>query len=313
MTYLALIAFFIFAVVIGSFLNVVIYRYNTGLSFAKGRSKCFSCSHVLEPLDLVPVLSYVFNKGKCRHCHSPISMQYPLVEILTGVLLTSIMYVYFFGAHSNTFIGMHMFSTSSVLQSLLAHPWLRILLFIIDLKIASFLIAITVYDIRHKIIPDGLVYAAAVFAFIKMLIALYFFGTMGVFGVTMSLLAGILTALPFALLWLVSGGRWIGLGDAKLALVIGWALGIGSGFTAIVFSFWIGCIAVLGIVLLRELVNTFSDKHNVLHMRLFKARTVNTLIKFLPALKLKSELPFGPYMIIGLYVVYFTGKTLFGF
>jgi prepilin signal peptidase PulO-like enzyme (type II secretory pathway) len=126
-----------------------------------------------------------------------------------------------------------------------------------------------------------------------------------------NILSGILIALPFALLWLVSGGRWIGLGDAKLALIVGWALGIGHGFTAIVYSFWIGCIAILGIMLLRELVYAFSDKHNAFHVKLFKAKTVNKITDMLPLLKLKSELPFGPYMIIGFYVVYMTGKTLF--
>jgi leader peptidase (prepilin peptidase) / N-methyltransferase len=311
MIYFALIAFFIFSVIIGSFLNVVIYRYNTGLSIAKGRSKCFSCGTTLQPLDLVPVLSYVFNKGKCRHCHSSISPQYPLVELLTGVVLTSIFYMYFFSAHSGSFIGMYIFNMSEVFQVFKAHPWVHILFFIMDIKIASLLIAIGVYDIKHKIIPDGLVYTAAGIACIKMLIALLVFGNFSAFAFIISISSGLLAGLPFALLWLVSGGRWIGLGDAKLALVIGWALGVGHGFTAIIFSFWIGCIAILGIMLLRELVSAFSDKHNSLNLRLFKAKTVNRITNALPALKLKSELPFGPYMIIGLYVVYFTGKTLF--
>lgn len=312
MTYLTLTAFFIFATIIGSFLNVVIYRYNTGLSIAKGRSKCFSCNTPLGPKDLVPVLSYVVNKGRCRHCKSPVSLQYPLVELLTGVLLTTIFYMYFFSAHAGTFIGVHMFSTTSVFQALLTYPWLHSVFFILDISIASLFIAIGVYDLKHKIIPDGLVYTGAVIAFVKVLLGLLMFGSLGTFDFMATLLAGILTALPFALLWLVSGGRWMGLGDAKLALVIGWALGIGNGFTAIVYSFWIGCIAVLGIMLVREVVYAFSDTHNAFKVKLFTAKTVGKITEFLPALKLKSELPFGPYMIIGFYVVYITGKTLFG-
>jgi leader peptidase (prepilin peptidase) / N-methyltransferase len=312
MLYLILTAFFIFATIIGSFLNVVIYRYNTGLSVAKGRSKCFSCGHTLEFQDLVPVLSYVYNKGRCRHCKTPISLQYPLVEILTGVVLTTILYMYFFGAHAGTFIGVHMFSGASVFQAILTYPWLHTVFFVLDGIIASLFIAIGVYDLKHKIIPDGLVYTAAIIAFVKVILGLYFFGSFGTFDMVTTLLAGILTALPFGLLWLVSGGRWMGLGDAKLALVIGWALGISNGFMAIVYSFWIGCIGVLGIMLIRELVYAFSDKHNVLHVKLFNAKTLQRLTDVLPALKLKSELPFGPYMIIGFYVVYITGKTLFG-
>lgn len=311
MIYFTLTVFFIFATVIGSFLNVVIFRYNTGLSVAKGRSKCFSCGETLKPLDLFPVFSYMFNKGKCRHCKSKVSMQYPLVELFTGALLTSIFYMYFFSLHADSFIGIHMFSSSNVLSFIISFPWSKILFLIIDLSIASILIAVGVYDMKHKIIPDGLVYTAAIIAFVKMLLALLFFGSNGTFDFVFSLLSGILIALPFALLWLVSGGRWMGLGDAKLALVIGWALGLSNGFTAIVYSFWIGCIVILGIMLLRELVGAFSDKHNVLNIRLFKAKTMSKLVEYLPVLKLKSELPFGPYMIIGLYAVYFTGKTLF--
>ncbi len=311
MIYLALAAFFIFATIIGSFLNVVILRYNTGLSISKGRSKCFSCGHTLEPQDLVPVLSYVWNKGRCRHCKSPISIQYPLVELLTAVVFTSIFYMYFFSAHAGTFIGVHMFSAVSVFQALLMYPWLHMIFFIIDIVIAALFISIGVYDIKHKIIPDGLVYVGAACAFIKVVLGLLFFGSTGMLDFISTLLSGLITALPFALLWLVSGGRWMGLGDAKLALVIGWALGMSNGFTAIVFSFWIGCIAIFGIMLARELVYAFSDTHNVFKVKLFTAKTLGKITEFLPALRLKSELPFGPYMIIGFYVVYITGKTLF--
>lgn len=312
MTYFILTAFFVFGTIIGSFLNVVIYRYNTGLSIVKGRSKCFSCGHTLESQDLVPVLSYIHNKGKCRHCKTPISLQYPLIEIITGLVLTTICYMYFFRVHGGVFIGVHMFSASAVFQAVLMYPWLHVLFFVLDSIIASLFIAIAVYDIKHKIIPDGLVYTAAIIAFVKVALGLYFFGSFGAFDMVTTLLSGILTALPFGLLWLVSGGRWMGLGDAKLALVIGWALGISNGFTAIVYSFWIGCIGILGIMLLRELVYAFSDKHNALHVKLFNAKTLQRLTDTLPVLKLKSELPFGPYMIIGFYAVYFTGKTLFG-
>lgn len=289
----------------------MIYRYNTGLSIAKGRSKCFSCATTLGVKDLIPLFSYVFNKGKCAHCRSKISPQYPMVELLTAFLLTAIFYAYFFTSNGTAFIGMHMFDAARIVAGISAHPWVQFAFLAIDLTIATLLIAIGVYDVKHKIIPDGLVYTAAVFAFIKMLVALLVFGTTGTWDFVWSISAGALTALPFALLWLVSGGRWMGLGDAKLALVIGWALGIGQGFTAIVYSFWIGCIIALAIMLFRELFEAFSHKNNAFRVKLFKTKTAAKIIKYLPVLKLKSEIPFGPYMIIGMYVVYFTGKTLF--
>ena len=84
------ILFFIFGTIVGSFLNVLILRYNTGISAARGRSFCFSCGKNLNWLELVPVLSFLFQKGKCRGCKSKISWQYPLVECLTGLLFVGV-------------------------------------------------------------------------------------------------------------------------------------------------------------------------------------------------------------------------------
>lgn len=70
----------------GSFYNVVIYRMPQGMGIAKGRSFCPSCRHDLSPLDLVPVLSFIFLKARCRYCHERISSRYPLVELLVGLL-----------------------------------------------------------------------------------------------------------------------------------------------------------------------------------------------------------------------------------
>lgn len=77
---------FIFGVVIGSFLNVCIYRIPQGISVAKGRSFCPKCGTQLTARDLVPVLSWVFLRGRCRTCGEPISPRYPLVELLGGLL-----------------------------------------------------------------------------------------------------------------------------------------------------------------------------------------------------------------------------------
>ena len=77
---------FIFGLCIGSFLNCVIYRLEKDQSFISGRSFCPSCNHVLNWQDLIPVLSFIFLKGRCRYCKEPISVQYPAVEILTGLI-----------------------------------------------------------------------------------------------------------------------------------------------------------------------------------------------------------------------------------
>ncbi|MEA5051014.1 MAG: prepilin peptidase [Oscillospiraceae bacterium] len=77
---------FIVGAVIGSFLNVVIWRVPRGLSVAKGRSMCPSCGHTLRAADLVPVFSWLFLRGKCRYCGAPISPRYAAVELLGGGL-----------------------------------------------------------------------------------------------------------------------------------------------------------------------------------------------------------------------------------
>ncbi|MEG1932440.1 MAG: prepilin peptidase, partial [Pygmaiobacter sp.] len=77
---------FLFGVVIGSFLNVLIYRLPLGISVAHGFSMCPVCEHRLYPADLVPVVSWLFLGGKCRYCKAPIAPIYPFVELLNGVL-----------------------------------------------------------------------------------------------------------------------------------------------------------------------------------------------------------------------------------
>lgn len=81
---------FLFGVVIGSFLNVLILRIPIGMDFKKGRSMCFSCKHTLAAKDLVPLFSWIFLGGKCRYCKAKISPQYPIVEALNGVMYTLI-------------------------------------------------------------------------------------------------------------------------------------------------------------------------------------------------------------------------------
>jgi len=88
LTALIAVFVFIFGTIIGSFLNVLIYRIPLKLDFVKGRSFCPSCHHELGALDLFPVFSYLFLGGKCRYCKTKISLRYPLIELLTGLLFT---------------------------------------------------------------------------------------------------------------------------------------------------------------------------------------------------------------------------------
>ncbi len=246
---------FIFGTIIGSFLNVVIYRLNTSRKITNSRSVCFSCNKKLYWYEMIPVLSFLFQKGRCRGCASRISHQYPIVEFTTGVVFAILAY-YFLPL---VFINSNMF----------------IFLLSYFVFIFSILIVITVYDIRHKIIPDRLSFTFIFLAFVLMFINQSGVGEILVMPSLWQLLAGLIIALPFALLWVISKGRWIGFGDIKLMLGIGWMLGLSIGLSALIISFWIG--AIVGLVLLG-----------------LKKIKIN----------LKTEIPFAPFLFIGTLIAF---------
>jgi len=266
------IFFFVFGLIIGSFLNVLIARYQTGLSIS-GRSFCFSCRHKLSWYELIPIVSFLLQKGRCRSCNSRISWQYPTVELITGILFLFIFLKLDFS------FSLHYFLLSTFY-----------------FFVFTILLAIAFYDIRHKIIPDAFVYTFIAFSFLNVFRFLSFdnldlfvlsrIGEAWEFGVW--LIAGPILATPFALLWLISRGRWLGLGDAKLTAGIGWLLGLSSGVAALILAFWIG--AFVGVILL-----ALNSSTNGIH-RLF------------PRLKrftMKSEIPFAPFLIFGTFLVFF--------
>ncbi|MDQ2933166.1 MAG: prepilin peptidase [bacterium] len=237
---------FIFGAIVGSFLNVVSLRFNTGVGIG-GRSKCMSCGLTLTWKELVPIFSFLFQKGSCKKCSSKISWQYPLVEFAAGAVFVLIFL---------------MFPPVSYLAA--AQTFLYIM-------ITSTLVVISVYDIKHKIIPDQFV---TVFGLLGL--ATLFIGGSSWFHIPgfWALIAGPLIAVPFAFLWVISRGAWMGLGDAKLMLGIGWILGINGGINAMILSFWIAAAV--------SLIWLYATKK-----------------KFKP----RIEVPFGPYLIIGMYLV----------
>ena len=222
----------------GSFLLVVSLRYNTGVSL-QGRSRCFSCGKNLVWYELVPVLSYLFQRGRCRGCSSHISSETVFTELAMGITFALI-------SVRGLFVGQELMIWST--------PYLigTFLLF----ALFSVLAVIFLYDLRHKIIPDMLSLAFGVLAFISM----FFFGfdsdvfvyTGFALPTTLSVLAGILVPLPFALIWLFSKGRMMGLGDPKLMVGIGFLLGFSQGFTAVFVSFWVGTLFILSLLLIEK-------------------------------------------------------------
>ncbi len=247
----------LFGLIIGSFLNVVILR--RGAKTVGGRSGCLSCSAPLLWYDLVPVVSWVSLRGRCRTCGSRISVQYPLVEASTALLFAAI------GA-----------SQLSIFQQA------------VSLAIIALLVLITAYDMRHTIIPDEWSYSFALLACIGSIP----FALQGnpIMGLLMLIIAGPLCALPLFILWLVSRGRWMGLGDAKLALGIGFLLGIDSGIFAVFFAFVIGAF----------ISACFLLPYSYLRSRFGITRLGRSSAGF----TMKSEVPFGPFLIASTIIVW---------
>ena len=206
----------LFGLIIGSFLNVVIYRFHTGRSL-NDRSHCLSCGKSLHWYELFPVFSYVVLRGRCSLCGSFIPYRYALVELLTA------------GAF--------------VLAYLKAGDWLELGLLLVLL---SLLLVGLVYDLYHMIIPDEVSYGAAALAVAIIGWQTYLTSDWRV--LINALLGGAIAFLIFGGLWYFSKGKSFGFGDAKLVISLGTLIGLTQIFSFMAFSFWIGAIISLLII-----------------------------------------------------------------
>lgn len=214
--YAWLIVVAVFGLIIGSFLNVVIYRLHTGRSL-NDRSHCLSCGRQLDWYELFPVISYVALRGRCRSCRSFIPYRYALVEIMTAMAFVV-----------------------AYLQAVDVIP------FLLSVSLLSVLIVGLVYDLYHMIIPDEVSYGAVCLA---AAIVLWDFLTTGdLSGIPSALMGAIVAFLVYASLWYFSKGRAFGFGDAKLAVSLGMLAGTSGVFSLVVLSFWIG--AAVGVFLI---------------------------------------------------------------
>ena len=234
---------FVFGLCIGSFLNCAIYRLEEKEKIT-GRSFCPNCKHILYWQDLFPVFSFLFLTGKCRYCKQKISIQYPLVELATGFL-----FVLFF-------------NPQNIVQS------------VFYLAISCFLIIIFVYDFKHYIIPDKILWPAVVIALIYDLLPPY-----DLWHIFYTFLAVVIAAGFFLAIFLFSKGKWMGFGDVKLSILMGLLLGMPNVLAALFLGFLFG--AIIGVILM-----AFENKN------------------------LKSEIPFGPFLIAGSFIVMFCGNQL---
>ncbi len=258
------VIFGLFGLVVGSFLNVVILRF--GKKSIGGRSECPACHAHLRWFDMVPVCSWIYLRGRCRDCHTRISIQYLLVECSTALLFAAI------AAASFPLGPVYM---------------------VLSCAIVALLVCIFVYDLYHSIIPNTWVYAFDTLAFL--VTAPLLFTSVLSIPAWLYFVGGPLAALPLFALWFVSNGKWMGFGDVKLALGIGWLLGPTLGVVAIFFAFVIGAVVSVCILLplpyYRRMLSRFTP--------------TRASAKVAGGFTMKSEVPFGPFLILSCLIIWF--------
>ena len=212
---------------VGSFLNVCIYRIPKKESISFPPSHCFSCEHNLKPIDLFPVFSYIFLKGKCRYCGEKISIQYPLIEILN-----SLVYLLLF-----------------------AHFGLSIE-FIFFAILASTLIVVSIIDYYHQLIHNKVVLFTLIVGIIYRS-TLYFTTEIGLLETLKQSVLGFLIGGGFYFLIFILTNGNMGGGDIKLMAALGVWLGIADTGLAIFLTFMIG--AVISVLLLASKIKGRKD------------------------------------------------------
>ncbi len=245
--YFYIVVVAVFGLIIGSFLNVVIYRLHTGRSL-NDRSHCLSCGRQLEWYELFPIVSYLVLRGRCRSCHSFIPYRYALVELLTA----------------GAFVAAYVSSSD----------WISFALFA---ALLSVLITGLVYDLYHMIIPDEISYGAAALAVV--IVSWQTLSGGGVSTVIEAALGAVAAFLVYASLWYFSRGRAFGFGDAKLAVSLGALVGIGGVFSLVVLSFWIGAVVGVSLILQQRFALNITSRN-----RGYKRVTMKSEVPFAPFL-----------------------------
>lgn len=234
---------FVLGLMIGSFINCVVYRWRAGKSFWRGRSFCPYCKHQLSWKDNIPLISFLLLRGRCRYCQKRISWQYPIVELLSGFLF-SLAFVAEFGL--KRYYGFDVFNGVSLL--ILVRNWL----------FTAVLIIIFIYDLKYYLILDKLTLPA-------MLAALVFNLTVGmvshqaagikylglaIWGPYLLAAAGL--AGFFWLQFIISHGKWIGGGDIRLGALMGLMLGWPQALVALVLGYILGCVVGIGLIIFKK-------------------------------------------------------------
>jgi len=251
--------FFILGLALGSFTLAMVDRMKTGRDWVRGRSECEYCKHRLKPVDLIPLFSWLSTKGKCRHCKKSLSAAYPVAELGVGL---SFLVSYFYWPYELT-------SAIAIAQ------------FIVWLISCVLLAGLFIFDVRWFLLPNKLVRPLIVLGIIWMVLD---FKSQGLsYTVIIDyILAVLVGAGLFFVLYKASKGRWIGDGDIRLGVAIGL-------FTGTLLEAWMVLFlaSVLGIVVAIPFLKKTDKKK-----------------------RMKLKIPFGPMLIAALYCTVLFGAAI---
>jgi prepilin signal peptidase PulO-like enzyme (type II secretory pathway) len=285
---------FVVGSVLGSFIKALADRSLINKSF-QGRSYCPSCKHQLSWYDLFPVFSYLFLKGRCRYCHKKISPEYPLTEVILGIIISYLFYTY----SADLINYQNPYSYAILVFEL-----------IFKIFIIGVFAVVVITDIKKTIIPDRITYPAIVISFFSLLFfnlyqIWYIYYSLSrnpigrfllppysdyfqihaldfVFDFLISLATGIGLGLFFLTLILITKGKGMGGGDFKLSIFIGMVFGFPLALVQLMLSFLLGSIVGVGLLLARK--KNFGQ-----------------------------TIPFGPFLSIGGLITLFWGQKILDF
>ncbi|HOW60905.1 MAG TPA: prepilin peptidase [Candidatus Moranbacteria bacterium] len=224
------IIFFIFGLIIGSFLNAVVYRLNAVESLLE-RSHCPKCKKKIRWFDNIPLLSFLLLSAKCRDCGEKISWQYPILELATGVIFALVGNYFFYSYNSSS--------------------WLLSGYYLV---IFSLLVIIFVYDLKYMEIPllilwIGLIISALYFLSVDWK-SFYIAGSILDLKTISGIVGGLIAFLFFFGLASYSKETWMGYGDAYVGLLAGFIVGWPNIIWALMFSFTIGALTSIALIIL---------------------------------------------------------------
>jgi len=261
--FFTLLILFFFGTALGSFLNVAAARSLSGESFLFGRSRCPYCKQELCWFDLIPVFSFLFLQGRCRRCHTSLSIRYLFVELGVGFLVVLLYHAVFSGVVPTPFLAL-----ISRYE----------LFFFVYLVVVSAAVVVFLTDLEAQLIPTGLTRILALVGIICLLLE----GVVshaGKASLAVFLLAS-LVALFFAAIWFFTHGRGMGRGDFELAFFLSLFLSFPYALLMVLLAFWIGAVVGIGLLLTRRY-------------------------------SFQSRIAFGPFLILGFFLVLLWGRALF--